>query len=239
MGGEATRGSAGRGGGMGRSALSGTGGRSDPHRVRDDPGGSRMRILVTETDAEAAVPAERQLIEAGHEVVRCRADDGPAFPCAGLEPGGCPIEGGIDVALTVRTGPRPHPTAREDGVTCALRRHVPLVVAGPPGPNPFEGWSTVCVGDSDLVAACESAAAADVERLSAVACDEAVKALERRGHAGGGVDAITHRSAHQLKVEIALPDAVTDAEADAIAVAVADRLRSVEPTIAVIDVRRA
>ena len=198
-----------------------------------------MRILVTETHAEAAVPAERQLMEAGHEVVRCRADDGPAFPCAGLEPGGCPIEGGIDVALTVRTGPPEAPTAREDGVTCALRRHVPLVVAGPPGPNPFEGWATVCVDERDLVAACEAAASADVERLSAVARDEAVKALVRRGHAADGVDVITRRSAHDLKVEVALPDVVTDREADAIAVAVADRLRAVEPTIPVIDVRRA
>lgn len=198
-----------------------------------------MRILVTETHPEAAVPVERQLMEAGHEVVRCRADDGPAFPCAGLEPGGCPIEGGIDVALTVRTGPPPQPTAREDGVTCALRRHVPLVVAGPPGPNPFEGWATVCVDERDLVAACEAAAAADVGRLSAVAREEAAKALARRGHPADGVDVITRRSAHDLKVEVTLPDAVDDREADAIAVAVADRLRAVEPTIPVIDVRRA
>lgn len=198
-----------------------------------------MRILVTETHAEAAVPAERQLLEAGHEVVRCRADDGPAFPCAGLEPGGCPIEGGIDVALTVRTGPPEQPTAREDGVVCALRRHVPLVVAGPPGPNPYEGWATVCVDDRDLVAACEAAAASDVERLSAAVRDEAAKALERRGLTTDGVDVLTRRRAHELKVELALPDAVTDAQADAIAVAVADRLRAVEPTIAVIDVCRA
>lgn len=198
-----------------------------------------MRILVTETHAETAVPAARQLIEAGHEVVRCRADDGPAFPCAGLEPGGCPIEGGIDVALTVRSGPPEQPTAREDGVVCALRRHVPLVVAGPPGPNPYEGWATMCVDEGDLVAACEAAAAADVESLSTVARDEAAKALERRGHPADGVDVITRRRAHELKVELALPDAVTDQQADAIAVAVADRLRAVEPTIAIIDVGRA
>ena len=198
-----------------------------------------MRILVTETDAEAALPAERQLVAAGHEVVRCRADDGPIFPCAGLEPGGCPIEGGIDVALTVRTGPPEQPSPREDGVVCALRRHVPLVVAGPPGPNPFEGWATVTVDDADLVAACEAAAAADVERLSVVARDEAVKALQRRGHEPAGVDVITHRSAHHLKVQVAMPEAVSDREADAVAVAVAERLRAVEPTIAVIDVRRA
>lgn len=198
-----------------------------------------MRILVTETDAGAAVPAERQLVAAGHEVVRCRADDGPAFPCAGLEPGGCPVEGGVDVALTVRTGPPEQPTAREDGAVCALRRHVPLVVAGPPGPDPFEGWATVRVDDQDLVAACEAAAAADVERLSVVAREEATRSLQRRGHEPVGVDAITRRTARELKVEVALPDSVGEREADAIAVAVADRLRSVEPTIPVIDVRRA
>ncbi len=198
-----------------------------------------MRILVTETHAEAALPATRQLIEAGHEVVRCRADAGPAFPCAGLEPGGCPIEGGIDVAPTVRSGPPPQPTAREDGVVCALRRHVPLVVAAPPGPNPFEGWSTVAVDDRDLVAACEQAAASDVARLSDAARAEARRFLAKRGYDVEGVDVLTRRSAHELKVQITLPDGLSGPEADAVAVSVADAVRSLEPTIPVIDVRRA
>lgn len=198
-----------------------------------------MRILVTETHAEAALPATRQLVEAGHEVVRCRADDGPAFPCAGLEPGGCPVEGGIDVALTVRTGPPEQPTAREDGAVCALRRHVPLVVAGPAGPNPFEGWSTVAVDERDLVAACEAAAASDISRLSDAARAEASRFLAKRGHDVEGVEVHTRRSAHELKVELMLPDSLTGPESDAVAVSVADAVRAIEPTIPVIDVRRA
>jgi hypothetical protein len=198
-----------------------------------------MRILVTETHAEAALPATRQLVEAGHEVVRCRADDGPAFPCAGLEPGGCPVEGGIDVALTVRSGPPTQPTAREDGAVCALRRHVPLVVAGPAGPNPFEGWSTVAVDERDLVAACEEAAASDIARLSDAARAEARRFLAKRGHDVDGVEAHTRRSAHELKVELTLPDTLSGPESDAVAVSVADAVRALEPTIPVIDVRRA
>lgn len=198
-----------------------------------------MRILVTETHAEAATPATRQLIDAGHEVIRCRGEDAPAFPCAGLEPHGCPIEGGVDVALTVRSGTPAQPTVREDGAVCALRRHIPLVVSGAPGPDPFEGWATVSIGSGDVVAACEAAAAADITRLSDVARAEAVRALVKRGHETNAVDVVTRRSPHELKVDVTLPAGVTDPEADAIAVAVADVVRAHEPTIPVIDVRRA
>lgn len=197
-----------------------------------------MRILVTETLPEAALPAARQLIEAGHDVVRCREDDAPAFPCAGLQPGGCPVEGGIDVALTVRVGPPAQPTAREDGVVCALRRHVPLVVAGPRGPNPYAAWATVCVEEGDVVSACEQAASAEVAGLSGVALTEARRALGRRGHEVDDVQVSTTRSAHDLKIDVTMPGSVSDIEADAVAVAVADAVRAVEPTIAVIDVRR-
>ncbi|MCB1013673.1 MAG: hypothetical protein KDB10_00955 [Acidimicrobiales bacterium] len=197
-----------------------------------------MRILVTETHDDAAQPVTRQLLDAGHEVVRCREPDGPAFPCVGLEPHGCPIEGGVDVALTVRTGPPAEPTAREDGAVCALRRHVPLVVAGASGPNPFAGWATVTVGDGDVVAACEAAAAADVARLSEVARAETRRFLEKRGHPVDGVEVRTRRSAHELKVELDLPGGLTGPEADAVAVSVADAVRAAEPTIPVIDVRR-
>lgn len=198
-----------------------------------------MRVLVTETQPEAASPVARQLVAAGHEVVRCREEGAPAFPCAGLQPEGCPVEAGIDVALTVRTGPPAQPTAREDGAVCALRRHVPLVVAGPPGPNPFEGWATtVCHDEREVVAACEQAASADVAALSSVALGEARRSLAERGHDVDDVKVSTTRSAHQLKIDVAMPDAVSDREADAVAVAVADVVRAVEPTIAVIDVRR-
>lgn len=199
-----------------------------------------MRILVTETHAEAAMPAVRQLTAAGHEVVRCRDDAAPAFPCEGLAVGACPVEAGVDVALTVRVGPPPQPTPREDGAVCALRRHVPLVVSAPEAPNPFADWATVCIdGTGDVVAACEAAAVADVSSLSEVALAEVRRALALRGYDVDAARVSTVRSARAVKVDVTMPEAVDAAEADAIAVAVADVVRSVEPTIAVIDVRRA
>lgn len=198
-----------------------------------------MRILVTETHPEAAMRAARQLIAAGHEVVRCRDETAPAFPCDGLTPGGCPVEAGIDVALTVRTGPPEQPTQREDGAVCALRRHVPLVVASAEGPNPFADWATVCVDDGDVVAACEAAAAADITALSEVALAEARRSLVLGGHEADEVAVSTARSARSVKIDVTMPETVGDAEADAVAIAVADVVRRVEPTIAVIDVRRA
>ena len=197
-----------------------------------------MRILVIETYLEAATFAVRQLAAAGHEVVRCRDETAPAFPCDGLTPGGCPVDAGIDVALTVRSGPPDKPTAREDGAVCALRRHVPLVVASAEGPNPFDGWATVCVDDGDVVAACEAAATSDISSLSELALTEARRTLAFGGHDAEEATVSTRRSARAVKIDVAMPDTVTDSEADAVAVAVADVVRRAEPTIAVIDVRR-
>ena len=54
----------------------------------------------------------------------------------------------------------PGPTPFEDGVSCALRHHVPLVVAGTTALNPFDDWTTVTAGDDDIVEACERAGSA-------------------------------------------------------------------------------
>jgi hypothetical protein len=121
-----------------------------------------MKVLLFETDPCASDGAARELEEAGHEVVRCHHRALPAFPCVALQDGGrCPIDGGdIDVALTVRAHPLPCPATLEDGVVCALRHHVPLVVAGNAVFNPFEPWMTAAVGDQDLVEVCERVVAA-------------------------------------------------------------------------------
>src|SRR5215831_9597160 len=101
-----------------------------------------MRALLLESDAHAGAHVERALESAGHTVVRCHEAGGPAFPCRALsDPGSCPLDapGGVDVAVVFRH-PHPKPTAYEDGVTCALRRDVPVVIAGSPLLNPYERW---------------------------------------------------------------------------------------------------
>ena len=118
-------------------------------------------VLVLESDARAAERAIALLAGAGHEVVRCHEPGLPAFPCNALMPdGGCPIErGGVDVAVVVRSHPWPRPSTLEDGAVCAIRRGVPLVVAGRTILDPYERWASVVTnGVDDVVDAVERAA---------------------------------------------------------------------------------
>lgn len=136
---------------------------------------TKLRVLVLESERGAADAAVEELEDAGHAVVRCHEPGQAAFPCNGLDGDTCPIEGAaVDVALTVRGRPRSQPAPHEDGVRCALQRHIPLVVAGSKILNPFEPWAVEVLDRTyDVVEPCERAAAAPLARHS----DRAHRAL--------------------------------------------------------------
>jgi len=143
----------------------------------------KLNVLVLESDTGAADVAQTSLVEAGHSVVRCHESNHAAFPCNGLsDGGGCPLEGTpVDVALDVRLHARTHPTATEDGAVCALRQHVPLVVAGPDVLNPFDGFATENIDrDDDIVATVERAARSPLRRHTEAAARAMREVLDAR-----------------------------------------------------------
>jgi hypothetical protein len=198
-----------------------------------------MRVLVLETRPGVAASAAERLEASGHEVLRCHEQSqAHAFPCAGLaENGGCPLDGpGVDVALTVRHDAMPEPADLEDGVACALRAHVPLVVAGDAAVNPFASYGAAVVDGADVVAVCEQVANAPLERHGTVALDALRASLTRHGVADAGVEAIVHRSRDGLKVTLLVP---ADAPEDAAALAttrVVGALRNLDRNARSIDV---
>ena len=188
-----------------------------------------MRVLVVESDRHAADSAVTDLQSAGHHVVRCHEQDLPAFPCNALcDQGTCPLdsEGGVDVVLDYRTRPYPRPTAFEDGVSCALRHHVPLVIAGTSALNPFDKWTTaVAATDGTIVETCERATAHPIERLAAPARAEVRRRLRLQPAVADAVDVVVRRShGGQLDAVIVLADEAEDVD-DELAVAVAGVLR--------------
>jgi hypothetical protein len=153
--------------------------------------GDRFRVLVVETERGAADGVAHDLGRAGHEVLRCHEPGAPAFPCAALDARrSCPVlDGIVDVAVTVRSHPSPQPTALEDGAGCALRHHVPLVVAGATALNPYEAWATEVLDRSDdVVAACERAATAPLAPHGARAAATLAEVLRRRGVSDAALD---------------------------------------------------
>jgi len=142
-----------------------------------------LNVLVLESDRGAATVACHELEDAGHTVRVCHEPGCGAFPCNALRDGeSCPLSGEpIDVALDIRRKPRSQPTALEDGVACAIREHVPLVVAGPAVFSPYAEYATETRADTfDVVTACERAAEAPLARHTAAAQDALAWTLERR-----------------------------------------------------------
>lgn len=136
---------------------------------------------------------------------RCHDRCDPAFPCRALTTGKCPIDDpGIDVAVTVRKPHAVDPTPTEDGVSCALRASLPVVVATE-GENPFHEFATAVVAEADVVDECERVLAAPSPRHSSVASAALGDALARQAPpdaAGPAPDATVRRDAAGLRVTL-------------------------------------
>jgi hypothetical protein len=190
-----------------------------------------VRVLVVESDRGAAVGPIADLQAAGHEVVRCHDTGQAAFPCNALaDDGSCPLEtaDGVDVVLDYRARPHPKPTAFEDGVSCALRRHVPLVVMGTSALNPYERWTTAVADTDDVVGACERAVARPIERLAGPARAEIRSRLRRQGMEPGladVADVLVRRARGQLDATVDIPETAIDTD-ESLAVAVAGVIRA-------------
>jgi len=110
-------------------------------------------------------------------------------------------------------------------VSCSLRHHVPLVVAGTSALNPFDKWTTAIAGDDDIVEACERAATLPVERLAGLARVEVRRWLRNQPPVAEQSDVTVYRSHGQLDATIYLPTEADEIDG-ALAVAVAAVLRA-------------
>jgi hypothetical protein len=197
-----------------------------------------LNVLVLESDPGAATVARHELSGAGHTLHYCHDPGEGCFPCNALRDGrGCPFDGEpIDVALDVRRRPRSTPTLREDGVACAIRQHVPLVVAGPTVFSPYTEFATEMHEDAfDVVAACERAAAAPLPRHTAVARDALDRTLERRS-LPTDAHVTVHRRNGTLHVSVRAGSEIDHAARNMIAVRVAAALRVIDRAARGIDV---
>jgi len=198
-----------------------------------------MDVLVVESELGTADGAVEALERAGHRVHRCHRAGAPAFPCAGLTSAGCPLEcGPIDVAVTVRFLPSRRPTLLEDGITCALRHRVPVVVAGRTPVHPFDDFDARTTAGFDVVRACEhavrtlpahdEAARRALDATLARAEVDSERAAVSVGRVGGG-----------LRVRLDLPTGIPATVAPMASVRIVAALRKFDPAAAGIDVELA
>src|SRR6266508_2401544 len=197
-----------------------------------------MDVLVLETEPGSADWTTDELTDRGHRVSRCHEPGRPAFPCRALEgQGPCPLsDPGIDVAVTVRAHPGTRPSPREDGVACALRARVPVVVAGRVALNPYEEWADEVVEDGDVVGACERVVGAPSRAHTQVAQTAVREALRRRAGSADGADAVVFRNRHGLRVRLDGVDRLDQKIRGLVAAEVAAALRAFDAQAPRIDI---
>jgi hypothetical protein len=195
-----------------------------------------MDVLVTESIAGAAQAAVSELEAAGHRVHRCHEEGAPLFPCAGLATDACPLDSGaIDLVLAVRPHVRTNPAAGEDGVTCGLRRRIPVAVAGQAVMNPFESFGADAV-EGDLVQECERIAGSRRPGHEAVAREVVIETLLVEGMPTADVEVTVRRVADRLQVEVLVDPEVSPRSREILAVRVVGRLREYDTDAGGIDV---
>jgi hypothetical protein len=198
-----------------------------------------MRVLVVEGTPGAASAARSTLSEAGHEVTACH-DGGPSFPCHGLGGGpGCPLDrdGGVDVAMLVRDRPGIEPTGTEDGVRCALRRHVPLALTGVVDENPYvEFAAAVSPGLDGVLDAIEQAATSPLAAHTGVARAALRTVLAREGVDAPDADVSVVRHGPTLTVTLLPGVALDPMVVETASVRVLGAVRTLDRSATIIDV---
>ena len=199
---------------------------------------NKVRVLLTETDRRAADHLAGAFERGGHEVLRCRAADDPSFPCRGVvAQEQCPLESDVDVAVAYRAHPYPKPTTREDGISCAIRHEIPVVVAGQTGLNPFAEWTKATAPELDAVESAVWAARAPLTRLTEVATAEARRVVRSHGFESSDAEATVFREDGRLVVDLWVSAELSRQESGAVAVRIADVLRRAAPLAGSVDVR--
>lgn len=167
---------------------------------------THLDVLVVESRPGAARHEKAALEAAGHTVHTCHEPHAPGFPCRALDDAAvCPLDGGIDVAVVVRRGVQPRPTAFESGVSCIVKAGVPLLEAGSTVLDPFapyiEGYIT-----GDTVEAVEETAAGVQQALTDALRDRSAGLLEGTGVDPSAIATLVEHVGPNTRITVSGPD---------------------------------
>ena len=186
-----------------------------------------VHVLFSETITTAAGMAASELSAAGHTVHRCHEQRDLGLACQALRGGDCPLEREpIDAVVTVRTEEGVRARPGDDGIFCAIRRRVPVVVSGAVRTHPFLRFPHSRPVEGQSLEDAVAIAAHDLLRHSDIATAEAQRC------AGPNATATVTRRHGGLFVEIAN----AGDHRERTAVRVAGAIRSFDPYVSSIDV---
>lgn len=194
-----------------------------------------MHVLMMQTGSTAARAAADDLVRHGHDIEVCHPDGETA--CVALTGGRCPLDAApVDATVVVRPYASPGPLPLEEGVACAARRGIPLVVAGEPAGHPFADWASAEEEGTSVAAAVETVVAAPLSTLSMLATATLRHALASRGITGTSARVEVRRRHGGAFAEILGARDLSSASRAACGVRVAATIRAHDPWVRNIDV---
>lgn len=198
----------------------------------------QLDVLLVQSNRGAADDAVAALAAAGHRVHQCYDDDARGFPCRGVvESSACPLDGPIDVVLSVRRRLNPWPTGLEGGVVCAIRAGLPVVEQGADETGPFTPWVTQRITPhDDVVGACVAAVATVEQGLAAEIRLRIARVVVATDIDPSTVTCWTEGDSTGLDVHVGVPGRLPRGVEQAIAVRTLDAVRSSGRTYGRVDV---
>jgi hypothetical protein len=124
-----------------------------------------------------------------------------------------------------------HPSAFEEGLACALRTGIPLVVGGSPFVDPYVEYASAVAESEDVVDACvEAAERRRTDRHATRARAELREILAGHDFDPAAIDVVVSRRGAVLDVVVTVPPAVEHALHRAITTRLVQLLRALDPT---------
>ncbi|MGK2958157.1 MAG: hypothetical protein ACSLFB_07115 [Acidimicrobiales bacterium] len=202
-----------------------------------------MKVLMVENNSESAHSVAELLKSSGHSVYSCHDASaiGGLGACVALQYQQCPMNlAPMDLFLDVRSPDGTHSGIEallmEEGVLCAARRKIPVVIAGEIDNQPFKRWAAIEHPGLPSVAALEDVASAPLPDHSAVATAALRSILRAHGITVDKAEAEVRRRDGGILLHIDFSPSTDASAAQAVAIKVGQAVRQIDPWAPSLDI---
>ncbi len=202
-----------------------------------------MKVLMVENSSESAQRIAEQLKSVGHSVYSCHdaSEIEGLGACVALQHQQCPMDlAPMDLFLDVRSPDGTHSGIEallmEEGVLCAARRKIPVVIAGEMNNHPFKRWAAIEHHGLPNVAVLEDVASAPLPDHSAVAAAALRATLRAHGITVDKAEAEVRRRDGGLLLHVDFSPSTDASSAQAVAIKVGQAVRQIDPWAPSLDI---
>ncbi len=211
-----------------------------------------MNVLMVEDQSPLGAKVASSLRDLGHRVFPCEQSSNvnQDFACRALFGEPCPLDiYPVDAAVGTKSSnaeiitrgntSHSHPGLDQEGLACAIRRHIPLVMVcdtGDPYGGPFDQWIEAASVHDEVADVVDSIVSSASDSYGAVATKALVSALLIRGLDTTKAKAKIVRKDGRLNVSLEVSGSLDQLTVDGLSVSVHRALREFDPWTGCVDI---